>query len=422
MKNTLESRRLFTIVTFAVISISSILIFAFVPKQSEVAEVGLLAVILSSLVLMFYTLIGKPIDLRIEGKTQTKAFNVTFGTVRGKSKTVRTFFGSDAKLTDSEEIVGEEKILRNKLFDIFFEDGLTYDNCQKGLNLLNNNPAVVKKSWRLTLNKARLLAPLQRYHESEKIALSVIKRFSKNREAVGTGYDVLSWNEEFQEPKTKGIQYESWLEKRKCYVSKGLEVFPQSPSLLMNAFQIAILESNAVKALYYLTRAVTVNSKLVKAILVQLEIENIPLITLAKELSLELKKEIEGINGGRKMVKSNTLILMLVTILVFSLSVNIGYPQSRAQHNFSTVSTNSVNTVENTTNVDCFFEHEIVGFTYTSTKTKKEGTILNKRNTIFDINKGGTLLSLSKDGTLLSFSKKGTIFGLKKIKNDLFYS
>jgi hypothetical protein len=110
------------------------------------------------------------------------------------------------------------------------------------------------------LNKARLLVLFQKSEDAEKIARDVIKNFPDNGKAIGTAYEVLSWIEELKQPDK--------INKRKEYTAKGLDSFHNGYALLVNAFEVAIVEKNTKDAIRFLTRAVLVNKDVARKNLV----------------------------------------------------------------------------------------------------------------------------------------------------------
>lgn len=330
MADKIEKRLSFTIVLLGTVAISSLLICGFVNGLTSVEKIALLIVTLGALVLMLYAPMPAPPRINI-AKSGDGSFKISIGIVARQTKTVKTAIGVDPRITESSDITDNEKIVRDKLFEII-ENGLTIDSCQQSLDLLNKNKSVVKNSWRLTLNKARLLGFLEQFAEAEQIAQDVISEFADDGKAVGSAYEVLSWIEELQEPDETDTFYRQSLEKRKSYVTKGIEFHPHNHALLMNGFEIAVLQGNSEEAADYLDRAILVNRKLTRETLAILESARKRAVADENRLSPKIKQTMEELmKGDKKMkifkiVRASVLFLLIFltsgVIVIFGLSNN----------------------------------------------------------------------------------------------------
>jgi hypothetical protein len=277
---------------------------------------------------MTFLLISNLKDLGFRNKNRfTGETDIRVSTFNGEHKIVETITGFVPEENRIEERSKEERILSAELKDIL-KTGLSVSNCRRGLDLLDKYESLVKTSWTHTLNRSRLLRVIGQSAEAEGLAFDVIKRFPSSKEAVGIAYEVLSFIEEFKEPKEKGVLYQQWLEKRRDYVMEGLKFFPTGHDLLMNAFEVATLQEDAEEVLIYLVRAIAVDKERTR--------ENLKVNPLTREamgLSPKVKKAITDLIKGEnrmkafEMVKIKTLILVLVIAAVFGLLASISLPE-----------------------------------------------------------------------------------------------
>lgn len=313
----------FTILILAFIAIATIVISGFTSDLHLAVRIGLLVVSLSALAFIFlmpfrdvifrFCFRNGPIgegEFTIAGNQKARVSPRKF---KGVNKSVNTLICLDTPPEQFSDVSDEEQAIREEMCEIL-SNGLNQPNVKKALNLLESYKPKNAPSFRHCLNKARLSGILGQVRKAEKIAEEVIKDYPGNNEAIGTAYEVLSWIEEFREPnKTESINpdspYQQWLNKRKSYIVKGLSHFPNGHALLMNAFEVSILENNAQQAKSFLLKAFLSNDYKTQA---KLAVH--PLLTQAKSLSSELNVMIQEIRGGnfKMSIKSNTNIFQLL--------------------------------------------------------------------------------------------------------------
>lgn len=307
-----ELRRSFTTVVFALTALAPLIICGLNRHAETAVVVGLLAITMSSLLLMYLLQFRNPRSLKVrhaDGLTGTTDLTVT--TFEGEHKPFETAVGINP---DPRRSV-EEKALSAKLEEIV---GNTYshESCLKALDLIAQHDDLVGKSWAQRLNKARLLNMVGRRAEAEDLTNDVLARLADCAEAVGKSYEVLSFIEEGREPRQGGALYREWLEKRKGYVLKGLAALPHRHILLMNAFAVSVLEEDATAALDYLNRAAWVDKEGTRRIL-----SDSSLTQKAEALSPELREairdltEVDDRTSVFKLAMAQLLCLLIATTL-----------------------------------------------------------------------------------------------------------
>ncbi|HEV2913223.1 MAG TPA: hypothetical protein VGX92_07895 [Pyrinomonadaceae bacterium] len=322
--NNKELRRSFTTVFLGIIALASLLIGRCIDDPNIVETTGLLLITLISLLLMVFLHIEDLKDLGFKNVNNvTGTTDITISTFKGEHQTIKTMIGVLPESNGRRERSTDEKILSLELKQILnLDNGLTLPNCEKALDLLKEHEAIVNASWTHTLNKARLLAITEQLEEAERLASEVITKFSHSTRAIGTAYEVLSFIEEFGQPKEKGLPYQQWLNRRRYFVMQGLKFFPTGHDLLMNAFEIATLESNVIEVLTYLGKAVRVDRERTRK---NLSIN--PLTQTATELAPEIKETIKDLMEGDnkmkffEMIKVKALILALTMMLALTSSL-----------------------------------------------------------------------------------------------------
>jgi hypothetical protein len=297
--NSREGQRSFTIALFGVIALGTLVVCIYVVPADAPLRFGLLALSVGAQLMLFFLILDNlrhfvfRHENKVTGKTNVEA---SLYRAAGEHKLVETVIGFVPERNKSDEVSREERDISDEL-KLVVGEAPSVSAAWKGLELLAGYRSVVEESWTHILNKARLFQLVGRTDEAERLAASVIDSFQHSRVAVGTAYEVLSWIEEFREPKGKGEPYRLWLAKRKEYVAKGLGFFPTGHDLLMNAFEVATLEGNAAEALAYLRRAVAADMELTRK-----NLALNPKTRKSMRLSLELKETIQGlIKGGNEM-------------------------------------------------------------------------------------------------------------------------
>lgn len=323
--NNKELRHSFTTVFLGIVALASLLIGRFIDNPNLVETTGLLLITLISLLLMVFLHIEDLKDLGFKNvNSVTGTTDITISTFKGEHQTIKTMIGVLPESKRRGERSTDEKRLSLELKQILdLEYGLTLPNCQKALDLLNEHEAIVNASWPHTLNKARLLAITEQLEEAKRLASEVITKFSRSSKAIGTAYEVLSFIEEFGQPKEKGLLYQQWINRRRYFVMQGLKFFPTGHDLLMNAFEIATLEGNVIEVLTYLGKAVRVDRERT-----QKNLSINPLTQTATELGPEIKETIKDLMEGDTkmkfwgMIKIKALILALAMTLALTISLD----------------------------------------------------------------------------------------------------
>jgi tetratricopeptide (TPR) repeat protein len=334
----------FTSIFFGFLAITSLGTLAVSSNLNTIVQIGLLAVSIIATALIFLVPYGKVSlitnivggKLEITGDEKNTYF-VFPKTLEGENKKIKTLITLNKPLRQFEDVTNEEQIIRDKLSKIF-EEGLTTQSLQHALELCETFKPNGLVSFRYPLNKARFLGLLGRTAEAENIAQQVIKDYENNNEAIAAAYELLDWVQDFSEPNKENIAnsdilYQKWLKKRKIYVAKGLEYF-QRHQLLMNAFEISVLEKNAKEAMTYLKKAFLANDGKTQAKLVVN-----PILQEAKNLSLDLGNMIqEIINGDFNMntepdtnmfylLRKQMLFIFLITLVaLILLSASYRFP------------------------------------------------------------------------------------------------
>lgn len=322
-------RRKFTTVLLGGVAVGSLLLGSYRHSPSPIESVGLQVITLCSLLLMVFILIENPKSLGFENENKiTGRTEIRVSTLAGEHGAVDTVTGFLPERARVEERSAEEKRLTRELKQVLRpEQGLTLDACNEGLKLLDENESVVRTSWTHKLNRARLLAATMQLAEAEGLAYGVIKEYPLSNEAIGIAHEVLSFIVELRKPAGGGSAYRRWLEKRLYHVSEGLKYHPTGHDLLMNAFEVAVLQRDAARALDYLNRAVLVDRERTGA---NLEIN--PLTKKAVRLSPAVKAAIrELVEGGNKMEvfemsRVRTWVLILTLAATSSGLCNVARP------------------------------------------------------------------------------------------------
>lgn len=317
--NSREGQRSFTIALFGVIALGTLIVCIYVVPAGAPLRFGLLALSAGSQLMLFFLILDNvrhfvfKNENKVIGTTNVEA---SLYRAKGEHKPVETVIGFVPDRNKSDEVSREERAISDELNRVL-GGAPSVSAAQEGLELLAGYRSIVQESWTHLLNKARLFQLVGRTDEAVRLAADVIERFQHSRMALGTAYEVLSWIEEFREPKGKGEPYRLWLAKRKEYVAKGLGFFPISHDLIMNAFEVATLEGAAAEALAYLHRAVAADRELT-----QMNLTINSKTRRAMRLSPELKQTIqELIKGGNEM---QILRMMKFRILVLVFAASLG--------------------------------------------------------------------------------------------------
>lgn len=309
--------RSFTTIVLGVTSLSALLICGYNQQADATVKIGMLAVTIISQLFMLLPQLRNLHSLKIEHEGSGTKFVVK--TIRGESKSGKTVVG----FVSNEDKSEEEKLISAELKRII-GDNYSYADCLKGLELLARHEPVVRKSWTQTLNKARLLSLVGKTAEAEELANGVLRRFHGSGKAAGKAYEVLSFVEEFREPKQEGVLYQQWLEKKKGYVVKGLEAFPQGHFLLMNGFEVSVQGNDAAEALAYLSRAASVDKESTRQ-----NLAKNPMTHKAKDLSPELREAIRDLlevdDRLRRLRLAGAQILLLLITVTLSLGIPAGW-------------------------------------------------------------------------------------------------
>jgi hypothetical protein len=317
--NSREGQRSFTIALFGVIALGTLIVCIYVVPAGAPLRFGLLALSAGSQLMLFFLILDNLRHFVFKNENKfigTTNVEASLYRAKGEHKPVKTVIGFVPDRNKSDEVSREERAISDELKRVVGR-APSASTAREGLELLAGYRSIVEESWTHLLNKARLFQLVGRTDEAVGLAADVIERFQHSRVALGTAYEVLSWIEEFMEPKGKGEPYRLWLTKRKEYVAKGLGFFPSSHDLLMNAFEVATLEGDAAEALAYLRRAVAADRELTR---MNLTINS--KTRRARRLSPELKQTIQAlIKGGNEM---QILRMMKFRILVLVLAASLG--------------------------------------------------------------------------------------------------
>jgi hypothetical protein len=316
--NSNEWRRSFTTVFLGIIALASLLSGRYIDNANVVQTTGLLLITLTSLLLMVFLHIEGLKDLGFKNVNSfTGTTDITISTFKGEHQTFSTVIGVLPEGSGIGERSNEEKILSLELKQILnLENGVTPPDFQKALDLLERHDRIVVTSWTHTLNKARLLAITGHLEEAEEMASEVITKFSHSKEATGIAYEVLSFIEEFRQPTGKGLLYQQWLSRRGFFVLEGLKFFPTGHDLLMNAFEIATLESNVVEVLTYLGKAVLVDRERTRK-----NLSKNPLTQTAMDLDPEIRETIKDLMEGDNKMKFFEMIRVKALILALTMTI-----------------------------------------------------------------------------------------------------
>lgn len=316
-----EWQRFFTTVVLGVTSLFSLLVCGYDHQADATVKIGLLAVTLISQLFMLLLLLKNLHSVELEHVGSNGTTNLKVKTIKGESKSGKTVVG----FVSNEDRTQEEKQLTAELKGII-GDNYSYADCLNGLDLLARHEAVVRKSWMQTLNKARLLSMVGNMAEAEGLVNDVLRRFHSSGRAVGKAYEVLSFIEEFREPKQDGALYQQWLEKRRGYVVKGLDAFPQGHFLLMNGFEVSVQGGDDAEALAYLDRAASLDKESTRQ-----NLAKNPLTQKAKGLSPELSEAIRDLLEVGDRTKRFRLTGAQILILLITVTLSLGILSSRVK-------------------------------------------------------------------------------------------
>jgi tetratricopeptide (TPR) repeat protein len=179
----------------------------------------------------------------------------------------------------------EEEIISEKVREIF-KTGVTLENNQRCLEMLEKNSSIVQHSWTNTLNKARVLLGLEEKKEAERILLYVMEKYSSSREAVGSVYEVFAWLEELKYNEGYKANRKT-LDRRVDYINKGLKFYPENYMLWINAFETACLKNYVDEAISYLKKLEKIDNQIARRYLLDSSIKP----EIGKS-DIRLKKEI----------------------------------------------------------------------------------------------------------------------------------
>lgn len=362
-----------TTVILGLTSLASLGISAFAPGLDTEVRVGLLAITMTSSGLMFLTLRDKGFSIETPMlKIQSEEIKAHKRVVKVKTHPIETRIGIDPNLFQNELMSEEERNFRTQIFKMIEKAKIPSDY-EKILNLHEDFERRTTKpvSWMHYLNKARSLAYLQRWSESEKIARKVIEQFKDNHTAQGMAYELLYWVAELlNKDKTE-------------FARQAVEHLPNNYPVLMNAFENAVDQKDTSGAMKFLTEAILADKRGT-----QQSLSALPVLEEAKKLSQELNKMInEVLKGGAEMnfgistnlfetIKKQIVFLIIIITLLAGIYQTTITPQK----------------------VFSLYPKFMTSLTSIASHCKSGGTIFSK----FDKEVAKTNLVFSKTGTVFS--------------------